>query len=214
VISEELPQIGLTIFLLALLGYVAREFYNIGYYGPSYKPTGNRTDIERFLKYCSQGLLLILLGIAVYVLLISREIIKIPEIIQGIPVSQETASNLAIYSFLLAIITQYTLYIIFFSLIIGRLMFYGSAVGVIIEKNEESEPIKAREIYDEDNDFFYYLDLNGNWATIRKSLVKTMKYDKVETLFDEWIKKDKRRRYIIALILLIILIITILRSPN
>jgi len=41
-------------------------------------------------------------------------------------------------------------------------MLYGSAVGVLIEKNDRSE-VYAREIYDEDNDFYYYLDMNGKW---------------------------------------------------
>ncbi len=58
----------------------------------------------------------------------------------------------------------------------------------------EKEPMQVREIYDENEDFFFYLDNNGNWGSIKKALVNEMKYIKKNSLLDEWIKKKFKRK--------------------
>lgn len=208
-IFELLPQIGLIVFFLALLGYLMMEFYNLGYYTVSYRPFVGRS-FERFLKYCSQGFLLILLGIVIYVTLISKGTETIPEALAGISVSSETIQKSLIISYLLALITKYTLFLIAISMFMGVLMKWGQAGGVLVETIDNTQEICVRQIYDENEDFLYYLDLQGNWGSIRKSLVNSMKYVKKESMLNEWIYKDKKNRYIFLSILLLYLIIILL----
>jgi hypothetical protein len=187
------------------------EFYNLGYYTVSYRPFAGRS-FERFLKYCSQGFLLILLGIVIYVGLISKGNETIPEALAGISVSSETMQQILIFSYLLALITKYTLFLMAISMFMGVLMRWGQAGGVLVETKEKdnTEIICVRQIYDENEDFLYYLDLQGNWGSIRKSFVNSMKHIKKESMLDEWLLKDKKNRYIFLLILLLFLIIILL----
>ena len=204
---ELLPQIGLIIFLIALLGYIMMEFYNVGYYTVSYRPFAGR-GFEHLLKYCSRGFILILLGIAIYTKLLSAGTETIPEAFAGIPMSIETMQQGLIFSHLLDLIMEYTLYLAFISLLMGIFMRWGQAVGVLIETN--TEVICVRHIYDENDEFLFYLDLQGNWGSIKKRLVNTMKYTKKDSMLDEWIHKEKNNKYIFLLILLSLLFIIFL----
>lgn len=72
--------------------------------------------------------------------------------------------------------------------------------------NKELQQLKVREIYSESEDFFYYLTLDGNWGSVRKSSVKSIKEIKGVSRYDIWVKKDKRNRYVVGFVLIIYLI--------
>lgn len=185
------------------------EFYYLGYYTVSYRPSAGRS-FEHLLKHCSRGFLLILLGILLYAELLSAGTETIPEALAGVPMSIETIQQGLIFSYLLPLIAKYTLYLITISLFIGSLMRWGQAGGVLIET--KAETVCVRQIYDENDEFLFYLDLQGNWGSIKKCLVNTMKYTKKESMLDEWIHKEKKNRYIFLLILLSLLFIIFLKS--
>lgn len=208
---EWLPQIGLIVFFIALLGYIMMEFYNLGYYTVSYRPFAGR-GFEHLLKYCSRGFLLILLGIIIYSGLFQQGTETLPEALKSIPVSIETVQQSLIFSYLLALITKYTIFLITISMFMGVLMKWGQAGGVLIETKDSAEVICVRQIYDENDDYLFYLDLQGNWGAIKKCLVNTMKYTKKESMLDEWIHKEKKNGYIfLSILLFLIIIIIILR---
>ena len=168
------------------------EFYKLGYYTVSYRPFSSRS-FEHLLKYSSRGFILILIGILIFASLFSIGTETIPEVLEGVSISNETVQQSLIYSYLLALIIKYTLYLITISLFMGVVMRWGQAGGVLIETKDNAEVICVRQIYDENDYFIFYLDLQGNWSSIKKCLVNTMKYTKKDSMLEEWIYKEKKK---------------------
>ncbi len=131
----DLTQLGLLIFILALFGYMAREFYNIGHYGPAYRPLGKGKSFDRTLQYSTQGFLLILFASFFYIGAVATGKIKIPEIVGSIPISKETSKNLIIYGYMYANVLWFVLVLAVISICLGWLTKY-VAFGVIIETND------------------------------------------------------------------------------
>lgn len=208
-IFELIPQISLLIFVLVFIGYTAKYFYNVGYYRYAYNPLSQKS-LERFLNSLSFGVILILLGILFYALSLGADKSSIPEIMQNISIPNETYEKMLICSYLLSLFIKFVVYILAFSLFIGFLMSYGVAKAVILKTNDSNYPeICVREIFTENDDFLYYITLEGKWGAIRKSSIQSMEEIKADSLFDKWLKKDKNNRYyfIFALITYVIIVV-------
>lgn len=186
----EAAQIGLLIYVAVIIGWLAKYFYDFGYYGPAYRSRGN---LQGILDYLALGFLLILIASFFIIIAIANETLKIPEIVGSIPISEETSRNLIIYGFLYGYLLLFIFFLIVVAMVYGVMIKYGSCKGVIIETNDGKEPLDVREIYDENEDFFFFFDNNGNWGAIKKDCVCKINSIKKDSLLDEWIKMIKKR---------------------
>lgn len=207
---EFVPQITYLIFLLALVGYVAKYFYNVGYYQYAYNPQSHNS-LEKMLNNSSFGMILILFGIIFFAFSFGADNSIIPDSMKNISISSETYENGMIYSALLVIFTVFFAYISAFSLFIGFSMSYGMAKSVVLKTNNGNHPnLCVREVYAENDDFLFYLTLEGKWGAIRKSSVQSMAEIKADSRLEGWLKSDKKNRYYLfaALVLYVIFILT------
>lgn len=153
-ILELIPQISCFIFFLALVGYLAKYCYNIGYYHYAYNPS-SKHSIEALLNNCSLGIFLILMGVIFYVLSVNKDPTVIPEVVKQIPISSDIEEKILIFSYLLALSTKFIIYISFFSLVIGFLVAFGTARMIVVDcDDKELQQLKVREIYSENEDFY------------------------------------------------------------
>ena len=195
-----IPQITYLIFLLALVGYVAKYFYNLGYYEDAYNPN-SQNSLEKMLNNSSFGMILILFGILFFVLSLGAGNTVILESMKNISISTETYENGIIYSALLATFTKFIVYISAFCILFGLSMSYGSAKSVVLKTNDVNHPnLCVREIYAENDDFLFYLTLEGKWGAIRKSSVQSMDETKADSRLDTWLKNDKKNRYYLLVV--------------
>ena len=145
-IIEFFSEIGFIVFILAFIGYIAKYFYNVGYYRYAYNPLSQKSS-ERLLNYISFGIILVLLGILFFATSIGADKLNIPESLNNISVSTETSNEIMLFSYLLAIFIVFMLYISGFSLFLGLFMSYGSTRAVILKTNDSIQPeICVREI--------------------------------------------------------------------
>lgn len=186
----EPAQIVLLIYVAVIIGWLGKYFYDLGYYGPAYRSRGN---LQGILDYLALGFLLILIASFFYINAIANETLKIPEIIGSIPISEETTRILTIYGYLYSCLLLFVVFLIVVAMLFGAMMRYGKPEGVIIETNEGGEPLDVREIYDENEDFFFFFDNNGKWGAIKKDYVCKINSIKKDSLLDEWIKMIKKR---------------------
>lgn len=190
-----IPQITYLIFLLALVGYVAKYFYNLGYYQDAYNPQ-SQNSLEKMLNNSSFGMILIIFGIIFFAFSFGADNSIIPDSMKNISISSETYENGMIYSALLALFTVFIVYISAFSIFIGFSMSYGSAKSVVLKTNDVNNPnLCVREIYAENDIFLYYLTLEGKWGAIRRSSVQSMDETKADSRLDTWLKDGKNNRY-------------------
>lgn len=190
IMFPESGQLGLLIYVAAIIGWLGKYFYDMGYYGVAYRPRGT---VQNILGYSALGFLLISVAVVYY----SLAEIEIPEIIGSIPISPETAKQLLIYAYIHSILIMFVLILIFVALVYGHLEKIGRAHGVNIETYDESEQLDVRGIYHDDKDFFYFFDNEGNWGAIKKDNVRKIISFKKDSIMDEWIKKklkSKRNR--------------------
>ena len=198
-----IPQITYLIFLLALVGYVAKYFYNLGYYKDAYNPN-SQNSLEKMLNNSSFGMILILFGIIIFAFSFGADNSIIPDSIKNISVSSETYENGIIYSALLVFFIKFIVYISAFSILFGLSMSFGSAKSVVLKTNDVGHPnLCVREIYAENDDFLFYLTLEGKWGAIRRLSVQSMDETKTDSRLDTWLKNDKKNRYylLVALVL-------------
>ena len=186
----ESGQLGLLIYVAAIIGWVGKYFYDIGYYGIAYRPRGT---VQWILGYSALGYLLISVAVVFYAQAAANERIIIPEIIGSIPISAEIAKYILIYAYLHSILIFFTFILILVAMLYGASERIGKAQGVSIETDYEKEPLDVRGIYHEDEDFFYYFDNEGNWGAIRKNHVRKIKSFKKGSVIDEWIKSKIRK---------------------
>jgi hypothetical protein len=187
-------QLGLLIYAAAIIGWLAKYFYDMGYYGVAYRPRGT---VQIILGYSALGFLLISVAVVFYSQAVANNKIKIPEIIGSIPISPETAKPLLIYAYIHSILIMFVLILIVAALVYGHLEKIGRAHAVNIETYDESEQLDVRGIYHDDKDFFYFFDNEGNWGAIKKNNVRKIRSFKKDSIMDEWIKKklkSKRNR--------------------
>lgn len=109
---ELIPQISCFIFFLALVGYLAKCCYNIGYYHYAYNPS-LKHSIEALLNNCSLGIFLILMGILFYVFSVNKDPTLIPEVVKQIPISSDIAEKILIFSYFLALYKIHYIHFIF-----------------------------------------------------------------------------------------------------
>ncbi|MBP2030395.1 ABC-type multidrug transport system fused ATPase/permease subunit [Methanohalophilus levihalophilus] len=203
---EFLPQISFLVFVLAIVGYIAKYFYNIGYYRYAYNPQSQHS-LERIFNNSSVGLLLIFLGILFFALSVSNDTSIIPEQIQTIQISEENGEKYMIYSYVFGLVVVFIGYISAFSMLIGAAMSYGISKAVAIDTIDEESPIiHVREIYSENEDFIFYLTLDGRWGSIKKSQILKMTEVKWNSKLDDWLKSDKKHRYYLMAALLLYLL--------
>lgn len=186
----ELSQLGYLIYVAAIIGWLGKYFYDIGYYGPAYRPRGN---LHMILGNSALGFLLISVAAVFYSLAIANETIKIPENVGSIPISEETGRSLIIYAYLHSIFLMFVLVMIVIALFCGLAERIGKYQKVSIETNEGKEPLEVRAIYEENEDFFFFFDNNGNWGAIKKDCVCKIRSIKKDSLLDERINRIKKR---------------------
>lgn len=173
-------QAGSILIFLALLGYIVGDFFDNGYIGRTYKPKGG--DFGRFLHYSSRGLI-ILVFISIIILLLYNPIIPI---FASIFFPQVTPQLLlaSVFTYLILLVVLEFIIVIspFFGKFLRFLKERISPMEVIIHTNDKEPPIVASEIYDENADFFFYLDKNGNWGLIKKSLVNRIESERKKSI--------------------------------
>jgi hypothetical protein len=177
-------NIGIIVFALTLLGYIVERIYD------AYR-LGNRTYIpkaksfDNFLHYSSLGFLFVnSLLLMVIILIPSLPLLKGQSWFQlwfqwwFIEFQKITNFSLGqILNYYLSESAPVILFLIFFEI----LLIFSMTLGKYAQKHEMSElviettdgrlPMKVSVVYDENEDFIYFLDRNGNWGLIRKSLV-------------------------------------------
>ena len=179
---------------------MAKYFYNLGYYEDAYNPN-SQNSLEKMLNNSSFGMILILFGILFFVLSLGAGNTVILESMKNISISTETYENGIIYSALLATFTKFIVYISAFCILFGLSMSYGSAKSVVLKTNDVNHPnLCVREIYAENDDFLFYLTLEGKWGAIRKSSVQSMDETKADSRLDTWLKNDKKNRYYLLVV--------------
>jgi hypothetical protein len=109
---ELIPQISCFIFFLALVGYLAKYCYNIGYYRYAYNPSPKHS-VEALLNNCSFWIFLILMGFLFYVFSVNKDPNVIPEVIKQIPISSDMAEKILIFSYFLSLYKIHCIYFIF-----------------------------------------------------------------------------------------------------
>ena len=181
-------QIGFLIYSAAIIGYLGYFFYNFGYYGVAYRPRGN---LRRLLDYSAVGFLLILFASFIFINALANGTITIPEALSSISVSEETQSIFLLYGYLFVNLVMFVIFLTFGALVLGILSKNSLAQGLIIETKDNNSPLDIREIYDENEDFFFFFDNNGNWGAIKKSDISKITSSRKASILDQNIRKFK-----------------------
>jgi hypothetical protein len=175
---EFVTQAGFIAILLALFGYIVVDFFDFGY-GRTYRPKGG--DLDRFLHYSSRGIVIIFLFL---IFLLYSDILK---------VLVDAFFPLVTPELLLASFGTYTILLLLLLFILILSPFGGLAWRFVkrdiiqtkvitIKTNDNNEDITVNEIYDEDADYFFFLDKNENWGLIKKSLVNRIESERKERI--------------------------------
>lgn len=168
----DLTQTGFLLFFLALLGYIIGSYFDSGYLGSPLRPKGG--DFERFLKYSSIGIVILIITSLLSILLFYG---IIPAL--AIILFPQLNTNL-----LLALIIIFLLLVGLLSVIIVLSPFFGGVMRSFKNKYNPREitletsnntSIVVREIHDEDTDYFFFIDIHENWGSIKKSLVNRIR---------------------------------------
>jgi hypothetical protein len=170
------------VLILAIIGYLLIAFYERGYYANAYQPSKNKGAVEDFVGHAARGFIAFfgIMGIALFLM---AKMFTMPDYIAYIPISPENAGYLALFLYVFFILSLSTLIAMSLAGLWGRYDVAYSFSKVIIERKEQ-EPLEVREVYDQDDDFYYYLDFEGDWASIRKGDVKSMRYAYKGTIVD------------------------------
>jgi len=177
-LPELAAEVSVFIIFLAIIGYLVFTFYDLGYYGAwIYRPSKNRGGIESFFGNAAKGFLLLFFLMFIISYLIVSRFITIPDYLNDIPITPEVYGYMAIASFAFFVVNVALLIAMIIAAFFGKFQFFTPGTKVIIEKNDLgiSNKLKVREIYDEDENFYYYIDFNQNWGTVRKTEVKSMR---------------------------------------
>lgn len=193
-LPEVAAEVSAFILFLALIGYLVYEWYELGYYGIAYRPSKNKSSFERFLGHSAKGFIILFFLMFLISWLLTFKIINFPEYLYYIQLPTEVGSYFLLFSFIFFVMGFALIIAMIIAGLAGRFVVNNTLSSVIIEKNESSgtPQFEVLEIYDQDEDFFYYLDLNGDWGAIRKNEVKSMKYSITDTVIQKKISKIYR----------------------
>ncbi|CAG0955855.1 hypothetical protein METP2_00492 [Methanosarcinales archaeon] len=175
-------QTGFILIFLILLGYIVGVYFNIGYLGKAYKSKGG--DFERFLGLFSIGMTTFILILGVFILLFYK-------FVPTLAASYLPQMNINLVPLSMVI------FIVLFYLFLGAVAL-SLLCGVFFRfvKNKYSQKditivtidpvdIVVSEIYDENADYFFFIDKNENWGMIRKSLVNKIISKRKESTIKE-----------------------------
>lgn len=163
----DITSIGSLLIFLVLLGYMVGEYFDAGYLGKPYRPKGG--DFERFLKYSSIGASLIVL-----VSLVAIELLMglLPDLVSVFQTNSAFVYTLILISLIYIVLLSFAITLMPY---IGRgfrkLKNRIDPIEITIVTSEPWTNIDAKEIYEEDEDYFFYIDKNENWGMIKKNLV-------------------------------------------
>ncbi len=190
----DLSQICIVVFILAVLGYIAKYYSDMAYLGRvSYLP--KRTgELDRVLYYSTSGLLIVLfLSWSIIVLYkegITGDLFKpLSSTITLLQTNQlisedELKSLLKLFAIFISFIFYGFLLIsvlIFVSMAWGLFLKYFCVIGFVISLKDNTK-IDGRYIY-EMNDFLYYTDVNAKWRAIRKENIERIEDKAQSALF-------------------------------
>ncbi len=165
----DLPQTGIMLFFVALLGYVVGNYFDSGYLGSPFRPKGG--DFERYLKYTAIGVVIIILT-SLLAMVLFYQIIPTLAIILFPQVTADLLFALTIiYLLLLGLLVIVINLSPSFGQVIRFLKNKSNTIEITIETCDNNGSLVVREIYDENAEYFFFLDKNGNWGLIKKSLV-------------------------------------------
>jgi len=172
----DLTQLGIIIFFISLLGYIVGIYFDSGYLGSPLRPKGG--DFERYLQYTSKGV-----GLIIFTSLLSLYFFyKIIPTMAKILFPQENenlfAALIIIYLLFLSLLVSTLLLTPYFGRGIRFLKEKSGLMEITIQADDRTLPIIASENYDENDDFFFYLDKNRNWGMIKKSHVSSIKSER------------------------------------
>ncbi|WMW24256.1 hypothetical protein RE474_09125 [Methanolobus sediminis] len=158
------------IFLvLALIGYLCKSSFDFTYHLKAYSPSENKTSLIRSLNHMAWGI--IFASIIAYFLIIMF-------LVLGLTLKIAIPN----YISLITVVMTFMWAAVAISMIAGYFMNEKQSAWTnhikITTKNDRM--IQAREIYDDDKDFFYYINTEGEWCLIRKEIVESIKWVKTK----------------------------------
>lgn len=187
-------QIGLFVFVLAVLGYIAKFYFDKACMGLTFNIPQRKGEFENILYYSTSGLIIVLF--LSWLIIISYKdpligdffkpiynILLILENNQSIS-EEETKLLLKLFaSFIIVIFYGFLLIsgLLGISLSYGLFVRYFSNIGFNIKLKNNTQ-IDGRFIYDL-NEFIYYVDIEGNWKGIKKEQIESLEEKKQPTLF-------------------------------
>jgi hypothetical protein len=182
-LPELAAEVSVFILFLALIGYLVYEWYELGYYGTAYRPSKNKSSFERFLGHSAKGFIILFFLMFLISILFAFRILTYPDYLQYIQLPLEVGSYFLLFSFIFFVMGFALIIAMIIAGLSGRFMVNNTYASVIINRIDLSGtiPLEVREIYDQDEDFFYYLDLKGRWGSIRKNEIKSMKFSTTDT---------------------------------
>lgn len=172
----DLLQTGIILFFVTLLGYIVGNYFDSGYLGSPFRPKSG--DFERYLQYTSIGIAIIVLTsllslVLFYTIIPTLAIVLFPQVNGNVLVAL-----IVIYLLLLGLLMITISLSPFFGRIIRFLKDKYNPIEITIETSDNNKHIVVREIYDENAEYFFFLDTNGNWEVIKKSLVNRIKSER------------------------------------
>ena len=194
----DLTQIGFFVFIFAVLGYIAKYFYDLAYMG-FYVPH-RKSELENILYYSISGLMIVLF-LSWFIIIAYKEGIFgdffNPVFDMLVLLDKEQIISEDDLKFLLKIFVSFFIFIFYGFILIGGLFLISMVVGLLrryfsvegFEINLKNKTIlNCRFIYDV-NEFLYYIDMEGNWNAIKKENIENFKQKTQPTLFLTKIKK-------------------------
>lgn len=205
----DLTGIGIFVFILAILGYIAKHYYDSFYFfGVSHIPR-QRGEFDRVLSHSMAGLLIVLfLGWLIIIYVGGTETTEVLDPLDKALTSlqdnqriTENEVNLivkAFFGFFLFVFYGFFLIggLITISLGAGLLIRYVAGIGFVIKLKDESQ-INGRAIYNETETLLYFIDLEGKWKAIKKENIESIEEKRQPSLFEIKIKSISKRDLIL-----------------
>lgn len=164
------PEVSLVLLAFLFIGYTLKHFHEISFYKHTYRSSKNA--VERIIKDASFGLAFVFIPFIYLIYFIEKKGVR-----------TDTGEDFILFT-LIVLIFEFSVVFGFISGIIRRwLSIKLSREGIVIRT--EDGIINGKRIYDSDEDFLYYLTLDGNWSLIRKDNVHSVKH----TMKQSWVNK-------------------------
>lgn len=202
----DLNQIGLFVFILAVFGYIAKYYSDLGIMRQlSYFPKRSG-ELDKILHYSTSGLLIVLV-LSWFIIMLYREG-KLGSLFEPMSATmtllqtQQLLTDDEIKNFLkfLVIFFLFIFYgflllstLIIISILWGLLTRYFSEIGFVMKLNDKTE-INGRFIYDM-QEFISFVDVEGNWKAIKKENIESIEKKEQLPLFFNGIKHLSQKKF-------------------